>query len=89
MISGVTETMRATTALAVGVSLGAGLMYFFDGHRGSRRRTNVRNRVLQASHRVRDAARMPLRRIQALSQTPIVGRAVIAVVPRYVLELRS
>jgi hypothetical protein len=85
----VTETTRATIVLAAGVGLGAGLVYFLDGHRGSRRRTRVRNRILHASHRVRDAARVPLRRIQALSETPLIGRAVTAVVPRYVLELRS
>ena len=84
-----TETTRAVTALALGVSVGAGLTYFLDRDRGSRRRAHVRNQVLHASHRVRDTARVPLRQLQALSQVPVVGRAVTAVVPRYVLELRS
>ena len=84
-----TETTRAATALALGLGIGAGLTYFFDRDRGSRRRAHVRNQVLYASHRVRDTARVPLRRVQALSRMPVVGRAVTAVVPRYVLELRS
>ena len=84
-----TERTRATTALALGLGLGAGLMYFLDRDRGSRRRTHVRNQALHASHWVRDTARVPLRRVQKLSQMPVVGRAVTAVVPRYVLELRS
>jgi hypothetical protein len=48
---------RATTALAAGIGFGAGLMYFFDPNRGSRRRTHARNQVLHASHRLRDSAR--------------------------------
>jgi len=85
----VTETTRATTALALGVGLGAGLMYFLDRDRGSRRRAHVRNQALHASHWVRDTARVPLRRVQKLSRMPVVGRAVTAVMPRYMLELRS
>jgi hypothetical protein len=85
----VTETTRATAALALGLGIGAGLMYFLDRDRGSRRRAHVRNQVLHASHRVRYTARVPLRLLQALSRVPVVGRAVTAAVPRYVLELRS
>ena len=48
---------RATAALAAGMGLGAGLMYYLDPDRGSRRRTHARNDIRRASHRVQDAAR--------------------------------
>jgi hypothetical protein len=48
---------RATTAtLAAGIGLGAGLMYYLDPDRGSRRRTHLRNQMVHASHQVRDVA---------------------------------
>ena len=47
---------RASGAFAAGLmGLGAGLMYFFDPERGTRRRTHARNQLRQASHRVRAA----------------------------------
>jgi hypothetical protein len=44
-------------ALAAGMGLGAGLMYYLDPDRGSRRRTHTRNDIRRASHRVQDAVR--------------------------------
>ena len=48
---------RATAALTAGMGLGAGLMYYLDPNRGSRRRTHARNEIRRASHRVQDTAR--------------------------------
>ena len=53
---------RASAVLAAGVGLGAGLMYYFDPDRGSRRRTHARNQVLHASRQLRDKAGRQLRR---------------------------
>ena len=48
---------RAIATIATGVGLGAGLMYYLDPQRGSRRRTHARNQIVHASHRLRDTAR--------------------------------
>ena len=45
-------------ALAAGLGLGAGLMYYLDPERGSRRRTHARNQLIHASHRVPEARAM-------------------------------
>ena len=58
------DLTRTSAALAAGVGLGAGLMYFFDPQRGSRRRTHLRNQVLHASHRFRDTAGAQLRSLR-------------------------
>jgi hypothetical protein len=50
------DMTRATTALAA--ALGAGLMYYLDPDRGSRRRTHARNQIRQASNRLRTAPGM-------------------------------
>lgn len=47
---------RATATLAAGVGVGAGLMYYFDPDRGSRRRTHLRNQMIHTSHQLRDVA---------------------------------
>ena len=50
-------TRATAAALATGMGLGAGLMYYLDPDRGSRRRTHARNDIRRASHRVRESAR--------------------------------
>ena len=60
---------RATAILAAGVGLGAGLMYYFDPHRGSRRRVHARNQVIHASHRVRDTARAQMRSLRGTAES--------------------
>ena len=45
-------------ALAAGLGLGAGLMYYLDPDRGSRRRTHARNQLIHASHRLPEARAM-------------------------------
>jgi len=55
---------RAAGAFAAGMGLGAGLMYFFDPDRGRRRRTHARNRMIHASHAVRDNTRAQLLALQ-------------------------
>ena len=52
---------RATAALVAGVGLGAGLMYYLDPARGSRRRTHARNQILHASHRIQGRASAQMR----------------------------
>ena len=42
-------------ALVAGLGLGAGLMYYLDPDRGSRRRTHARNQLIHASNRVPEA----------------------------------
>jgi hypothetical protein len=49
-------TRATSTAFAAGLGLGAGLMFFLDPDRGSRRRTHTRNQIAHASHRVQDAS---------------------------------
>ena len=46
------------TAFAAAVGLGAGLMYYLDPQRGSRRRTHARNQIVQASNRLRERGSM-------------------------------
>ena len=58
--------LRATATLAAGLGLGAGLMYYFDPERGSRRRTHARNQLLHASHRTPEARAMLNRVVNAL-----------------------
>lgn len=53
--------IRATATIAAGVGLGAGLMYFLDPDRGSRRRIHARNQLIHASHRLQDTTRAQLR----------------------------
>src|SRR5262245_20048602 len=53
-------------ALAAGLGLGAGLMYYLDPDRGSRRRTHARNQLIHASHRVPEARAMLNRVANAL-----------------------
>jgi len=53
-------------ALAAGLGLGAGLMYYLDPDRGSRRRTHARNQLIHASHRVPEARAMLNRVTNAL-----------------------
>jgi hypothetical protein len=57
------DMARTTAAVAVGVGLGAGLMYYLDPDRGSRRRTHARNQIRHTSYQLRDAAR---RQVQSL-----------------------
>src|SRR6185503_6847773 len=47
--------LRATATFAAGLGLGAGLMYYLDPDRGSRRRTHARNQLIHASNRVPEA----------------------------------
>jgi hypothetical protein len=56
--------IRATATIAAGLGLGAGLMYFLDPDRGSRRRTHARNQVIHASHRLQDTTRARLRSLR-------------------------
>lgn len=58
------DLARTSATLAAGAGLGAGLMYLFDPHRGSWRRTHLRNQVVHASHRVRDTAGAQLRSLR-------------------------
>ncbi|HET9268717.1 MAG TPA: hypothetical protein VFO31_11160, partial [Vicinamibacterales bacterium] len=50
--------LRATATFAAGLGLGAGLMYYLDPDRGSRRRTHARNQLIHASHRMPEARAM-------------------------------
>ena len=51
---------RASAAFGAGLmSLGAGLMYFFDPDRGSPRRTHAHNQLKQASHRLQQQPQLP------------------------------
>ena len=73
------DTTRTTIALAAGVGLGAGLMYFLDPDRGSRRRTHARNQIVHTSHRLGDASRAQLhalRREQQLEEDRVVAERV-------------
>jgi hypothetical protein len=78
---------RTTAAVAVGVGLGAGLMYYLDPDRGSRRRTHARNQILHTSYQLRDAAR---RQVQSLKKSfegeddRVVGERVRAALGRAV-----
>lgn len=70
---------RASGAFAAGLmGLGAGLMYFFDPDRGSRRRTHARNQVRHASHRVQAAGSRGLalgqQAVGAINRMPMLGR---------------
>ena len=58
--------LRATATLVAGMGLGAGLMYYFDPERGSRRRTHARNQLIHASHRLPEARAMLNRVVNAL-----------------------
>ena len=48
---------RAKTAFAAAVGLGAGLMYYLDPDRGSRRRTRARNQIRRASNQLRQTSK--------------------------------
>lgn len=50
--------LRATATFAAGLGLGAGLMYYLDPDRGSRRRTHARNQLIHAAHRMPEARAM-------------------------------
>ena len=78
---------RVTGALAAGVGLGAGLMYYLDPDRGSRRRTHARNQVIHASHSLRDNARAQLYSLRQASETDddrVVAERVRAMLGRVV-----
>jgi hypothetical protein len=62
--------IRATATIAAGLGLGAGLMYYLDPDRGSRRRTHARNQMRHASHRLRDNTHVR----SALDRVSQVGR---------------
>src|SRR5262245_47641987 len=58
---------RAAAVLAAGLGFGAGLMYYFDPDRGSRRRAHARNQMRRASHQIRESAGTPLRALRRSS----------------------
>lgn len=48
--------MKSSETLLLGLALGAGLTYFLDRDRGTRRRALVRDRVVRVGHELEEAA---------------------------------
>jgi hypothetical protein len=83
---------RAQAAFAAAVGLGAGLMYYFDPERGSRRRTHARNQIVHASHRLRAGGGARGRLITPRTRrmaTTLAGAAGLALTARAAMQARG
>jgi osmotically-inducible protein OsmY len=60
--------MKNGESMFIGMALGAGLMYFFDPDRGSRRRALMRDQFTHAGHELEDTAVRTARRIRNRSR---------------------
>jgi hypothetical protein len=82
---------RAQAAFAAAVGLGAGLMYYFDPERGSRRRTHARNQIVHASHRLREGGlrrRLSSARTRQMATT-LAGVAGLGLTARAAMQARG
>jgi osmotically-inducible protein OsmY len=56
--------MNKAETFVVGMTVGAGLVYFFDPDRGNRRRALVRDQVVHAGHEIEDASLKAVRHVR-------------------------
>jgi hypothetical protein len=53
-----------TESFALGIVLGAGIMYYLDPDRGARRRALVRDQFVHAGHELEESARAGARHVR-------------------------